>query len=66
MITCVGNSRKIIHSTSTDQRNVETPKGTHLVEQLAYIEKYINENGFAIKSVVIESGMMYYLIEKEA
>nr|MDO8087905.1 hypothetical protein [Candidatus Sigynarchaeum springense] len=58
-------ANKIHHITSTDEREVNIPKGKSFVEFLAYVETYINENGFTIKTMDKERYGLFILIEKE-
>ncbi len=59
------SNKKILHATATGETEVSIPKGKNeFVEIMAYVEEYINEHGFTIRSMDKESGVLFFLIEK--
>ncbi len=65
LIRCYYGDKKIVHATSTGEREVGMSKRNDFSEVMAYVEKYINENGFSIKSMDKEPQTLYFLIEKD-
>jgi hypothetical protein len=57
--------KKIRHFTSNGERDESLTKGNEIVEIMAYVEKYINENDFSIKQMDKEPGELTFLIEKD-
>jgi hypothetical protein len=65
LIRAYYGGRKILHATSTGEIEVSIPKGKNeYVEIVAYVEKYINEHGFTIRTMDKEPGFFYFLIVK--
>ncbi len=65
MLRCYVGGNKILHATSSGEREVSIPKGKNqYAEFIAYVEKYINEHGFIIKFFDKEPNFFYFLLEK--
>ncbi len=64
-------AKKIICTTATGTTeeplkvSITKPWDTY-VEIVAYVEKYINEHGFTIKSMDKEQQTLFFLLEKDA